>query len=199
MNESKLTLKSLFMDGEGGSVEEQTSMVEVRQNFAEELPKVGWSDVADSIDEKVDEVLSIPVDDVLAASWAKYQRVREYADPALHPPDETVQLPLADHTVESTHSPAVEVLIRDTAVASLAFNIQLKIRIKGCLLEIRGGRIMKVRSGTCRVGGTLECVVNTKFQSHPLYEKSVESKEYAIVGQLDLGEGVVIPPPAKPG
>lgn len=201
MAESNLTLKKLFMDGPGDeeSVERSSSMVEVRESFSEELPKVGWSEVSKGIDTKVDEVLAIPVDDVLAASWAQYERLRQYADPEQHPPEETVQVPMVDHTVESTHSPAVEVLIHDTEVASLTFNIQLQLRVKGCLLEISGGRIMKVRSGTCQVSGNLECVVNTRFKSHPLYKKSVDSREYAIVGNLDLGDGVALPPPKAAG
>lgn len=200
MDESNLTLKSLFMDGgRRESVERSNAMVEVRQNFSEELPKVGWSEISSGIDDKVDEVLAIPIDEVLLASWARYQRLREYADPERYPPEETIQVPMVDHTVESTHSPAVTVLIRGNEVANLTFNIQLQLRVKGCLLEIRGGRIMKILSGTCQVSGNLEGVVNTKFRSHLLYERSVDSKEYQIVGNLDLGEGVVLPPPDAAG
>ncbi len=199
MSDSKLTLKSLFMSDDGrdrDSVEGSPSMLEVRRSFSEELPKIGWSEVAQGIDDKVNDVLEIPVDDVLVASWAQYERIRGYADPQRHPPEETIHVPMVDHTIESTHSPSVEVLIQGTEIASLNFNIQLRLRVKGCTLEIRGGRIMKILSGTCQVGGSLHCVVNTKFKSHPLYEKSVDSRDHDIGGELELGQGVVIPPVA---
>ena len=190
MSDADLTFESLFLGHGPNSVAGETALAEVRKRFQKELPKVAWNRVAGEIDARAGEALSTKVEDILGAAWAQVERLREYSDPELHPPEETVEAPLVDHTVESSHAPEVAVLIDDSEVATLNFTIQLELRIEGCVLEVRDGRIRKVQSGICRIAGSLACVVNAGFSSHPLYERSVESREYAITGDLDLGEGV---------
>ena len=69
--------------------------------------------------------------------------------------DQPVRLPLREHTIASTHHPAVEVLVNEKLVDTLDFEIKLTLTLKGAVLEARHGRVESLQTGDCLAAGEI--------------------------------------------
>ncbi len=195
----KVTLKTLFfgaedddgaddvLDGEGGNLDA------LEDGIKEQLPKVPFKAIRDELRNKILEVLDVGLEAVLGASWTKYQGIQEYADPEEHPPEETALAPLADHTIESSHSPHVDLVIKDAVLATIQLDIELAITLEGVLLKIQGGRILSLEAGSGQVSGSLTCTLNVKDVEKELMSVEKETPRLELPVAVPLGDGIAIP------
>jgi hypothetical protein len=151
-----------------------------------DAPGLAWQEVADSLGERIEEALQVPLADVLCGAWGKYQELRRLADPASCDPAETVLLPLVDHRIVSKHDPVIEIKLDETVIGRLRFELQLSLRLKGVTLMVRGGRILAIKAGSCAGDASLNCGGATIAERH--------TPEFALPGRVGLGDGIAIPP-----
>lgn len=207
-----LTLKELFFSQQGSTGDvvgenleaDDELLVALESDIKEQLPKLSWKMVQKEMSAKIGEVLNVGLGDVLAAAWGKVQELQEYADPEQHPPDEVVLVPLAPHTIESSHSPHVDLLIKKITIGSLHLDVALKVELEGVVLQIQGGRIREVRAGSGHASGQLQCRVESRVGTKEILSLERETPKLELEHGWKLGEdgisiAVPLPEPVSEG
>ena len=182
MPEAGLTLKELFGGDELGSTLQPSirSAVGRAQSLAG-LNPVDLHPLADEAQRALASALDIRLGDILTSAWSTASKLREAADPARHKPDETVVVPMFEHTVRSTQEPVVEFIYNGRQVFSLSVTIELVLRLAGVVLRVRAGRVREIVSGTCTASATLS-VAGVK-----LAERT--TREIGLPVRVKLGSG----------
>jgi hypothetical protein len=191
MNESKITLDTVLQFRPSEPSPGGWARIEAGSHAAElgvvlDAAKVpgGWGGLRSRILEEGGKLLDVSLVDVFRWAWNKNRELSRYRDKAKYPPHETVTVPLAEHTVKSTHKPHVEIRLDGVKKGQVDFEAVVEIAVKGMALEIRDGRIRKIRTGACTAKGTFSC------EGLTLVER--ESKPLPLPGTIDLGEGLEI-------
>jgi hypothetical protein len=130
------------------------------------------------------DMLDIRLTDVIAGAWCKYASLLQYADPQQYPADESVLVPLAEHDIDSKHSPAIEIFVNNTPVLHLTFSVDFVLSLKGAILRIQDARIREIRTGEVKARGAITF--------GPIVIAERESGAFALPGSMDLGEGIAI-------
>jgi len=117
-------------------------------------------------------------------AWVKHGFLQKYVDKREYPPEETVVVYLAEHTIESKHHPYIEVLVNDKQVGKIGFEIIVALEIKGVGLSIQDGKIKEIQSGDCKGTGIIKCgnLVILKRDSVPI----------SLPGSINLDRGMPI-------
>jgi hypothetical protein len=152
-----------------------------------DLRRLDWGDLAIEIAQKLEQMFDIRLTDVLTAAWRDYEAVAECADPAKHPPDETISLPMVDHSIERSLRPCLEVVIGARPPIRIAFEIACGLELKGVVLKIQDAAIRAIRIGSCRIKGSVKC------EGATLIERA--TKELDLPGRIVLPHGIPIAPP----
>lgn len=185
-----LTVNQLFAAEQGTADKKlvnaatQENVATLKERLAQEV-KVLWPVVCRVLLNKLMESLDEKVSDVMVAAWAKYQDILQYKDEQQYPPDETYLVLLVKHTIESVYNPYLEININNQPVGKINFEIEAFLTVEGIHLEIKGGKIMKIHTGSCQAGGSIKC------EGITIIEK--KTKSFTLPGTIRLGEGVNIP------
>jgi len=188
------TRNSLFFSRGGALDKDHAALAGLQSEIKKQMPKVSYKAVQKEMNAKIGEVLDTGIDDVLAAAWKKYKGFQEYADQELHPPGETVLVPLAAHTIQSAHSPHIDLMIRKVTLGSVHLDVELALQLEGVLLKVQDGKILDVRAGSCQAFGSLKCSVHTKAGEKELLSLEKETPKFQLAGAVSLGSGITIPP-----
>ena len=122
------------------------------------LTKLSWAGrraVGNQVATIAHGLLDLDLADLLVAGWCKFVDLTAAARRTLDAPGSSEVVELATHSVTSTNSPNVEVLVNNTRVATVRFELSIKFTVKGLVATIRGGRLVSFYSGECEVTGTL--------------------------------------------
>ena len=191
MNESKPTLDTILQFRASEPSPAGWARIESGSHAAElgiafDAAKVpgGWAGLRGRILEEGGKLLDVSLLDVFRWAWNKNRELSRYRDRAKYPSHETFTVPLAEHTIKSTHKPHVEIRIDGAKKGQVDFEAVVEIAVKGMTLEIRDGRIRKIRTGACTAKGSFSC------EGLRLVER--ESKPLPLPGTIDLGEGMEI-------
>lgn len=141
--------------------------------------------IVDEAAQALSEALDISLGELLAKAWVDSRRILEAANPDLHAPDETVLVPLVEHSIHSQHKPTLEFTINGEAVCSIEFVVDLSLELQEVVLHIRGGRIRKLVGGSCHAQAALLC------EGVELVRR--ETRDLSLPMSVDLGEGVSVP------
>jgi hypothetical protein len=155
------------------------------EKFLTKEVKILWPIACNFILKKLMEVLNVKVPDVLVTAWSKYKDIAQYTNKKRYPPSETYMVPLATHTVESIYEPSIEVLFNNQLIGEIKFEITVFLVVEGIILEIKGGKIMKLHTGSFYGGGSIKC------EGKLIFEK--QTNPFTLPGVIDLGEGISIP------
>jgi hypothetical protein len=185
--------KALSCEGEG-----EGSLAEVRQQLASQLPNLDWADASKAIDDKVDSVLSFPINGMLVGAWAKYKALHKYCDAEIYPPGKTVLLSLLKHQIEAAFAPSVVIQVAGIDIAGLLLPIGLSLEVEGIVLEIESGKIMALKAGSLQGFGTVEFRLNMlrpKLLTKQLFEP-IERKtaKVDLRAAIPFGAGIPIRP-----
>jgi len=191
MSNSQITLSQFFSFKGKKLSQDQLSAIEsgeelssLKERISEKAKEIKWPVVFGEIMKKLEDLLNVNIPDIMVAAWSKYRTIREYLDSEKYPPDETLLVPLAGHTIRSEHHPYVEILINDEPVGKINFNINLALVLEGITLKIKGGKIREILTGSCKGKGTIKC------ENFIILEKETES--FSLPGSINLGEGIAI-------
>ncbi len=146
--------------------------------------------MAPQIRQKIVESLDFGMaEHILGPAWKKLEVLQQYRNPDEFPPEETVLVPIAEHTVTSAHSPHVEIRLKQVQVGRLDLSVELVLELKGVLLEVQGGVIRRVQAGSCQGRGRLAC----RFRDKEVWKVERSSGKIDFAGGLPLGNGIPIP------
>lgn len=141
--------------------------------------------------ELLEEMLEIPLPEVLVEAWRRYEPFLEFADPDRHPPGVVHQVPLASHVVESTWHPAVEIVVNGVTTARIEFEAHLELSLEGAVVSVRDGRFRSVATGECAIEGQV------RLGDLVLAERGPEA--LTLPGELVLGAGGIPIVPGREG
>jgi hypothetical protein len=129
--------------------------------------------------------LDIEIKDILVWAWRKRGEIIQYRDKEKYPPGETHIVPLLEHTVVSKHSPTIQPVIDNVELPTkIKFDIVLKLKMKGSMLNIRDGKIMEILVGSCTGSGSIQ------YAGIAILEK--KTAPYTLPAIINLGEGITI-------
>jgi hypothetical protein len=148
--------------------------------------RIDWSTLAADIAQKIETMFDIRLIDVLTAAWTDYAALADCADPARHPADQTIWLPMVEHSIETILRPCLDVVIEPRPAIRISFEIACELDIKGLVLKIRDARIRVLRIGSCRAKATVKC------EGIVLIER--ETRALEIPGEIFLRPAVPIKP-----
>lgn len=187
MADHHVTLKDLFSVPSHDSPDGAPGVTVLSSALASQVkgPKIEATLMRDALASGLDSVLSVEVSDIVAGAWLKTQMLRDYRDKSLAHPAETMTVALATHTIESKHSPSIDVLVNNKKIESLSIEIHVKMVIESLSLTIQNGRVKALRPGTGTLDGRISCKDITLVEH--------KAKPLAWPGAWSFGEGLVIP------
>ncbi len=198
MAETPMTLQRFFFGRQGplgfGGRQRLASgkqFPELQEALREQLGKVKWKVVARELVRRLGELLDVRVaDTVMAPAWQRWKELQKYRDPEQCPPGESAIVPLAEHSIESTHSPHIDLLVRDVEIGRLDVQLALALQLEGVVLRIHDGRIWQIEAGGASGSGKLSC----SFRDRQIYAIERASKRFRLAGGLGFEDGLEIPP-----
>jgi hypothetical protein len=163
MSATPLTLKAFFVDGALPPPGE-TTLAEL----ADKTPG-GTEALKAAVSEAMEEIFGAPLADMLQTSWGKVEGLSKALATSRKDPKTVVPFPLLDHTVNTVHTPTIEVHFGRKRLAELPLEIELNLVLKGVALDLQDGRIAGIRSGECSGQGV--CT----FAGHTLIERKTSA------------------------
>ena len=149
------------------------------------IPELTWQGVADEVGDAYRNLFQIDVLDIFCSAWAKLKELQEFLDKEKHPPGEVSLVPLAEHTISSTHQPHIDILLGEKRLFEIPFEVLLKFKLKSFVLKIQDGCIHEVKSGAFAGVGVIKC------SGQKLIEK--KSGNLKLPGSVNLRKCFQIP------
>lgn len=191
MNNSEITLNKIFSFNEKdlpqrilSEIESNEKLSLLKESVSKEVKEIKWATTFNEIIKKIKDLLNISIPDIMVKAWNKYGFLQEYLDKEKYPSDETILVPLSEHTIKSEHHPFVEILINDKSIGKIEFNINIVLTIKGIILKIQNGKIKELITGSCEGKG------NVKYENLIILERDIES--ISLPNSIDFGKGISI-------
>ena len=128
--------------------------------------------------------LDVAIDDILGQAWSGWTELREYADPEKTPPEDVHVVSVSNHTIESVHEPAVDVVVNGITVHSFPFHVAAQLDVEGVNLVVQGGMIQEIQMGSLKLGGSV------KLRDRTLLQKDLA--QVTIPGVIQLAKPIPI-------
>ena len=167
-------------------VEATRCIRELKEKLGPETPGTIWNAVEGQVGEAVANALAIPLTSIFAGAWNRYKPLWEYCDPKRHPPEESNQVPLAPHTIDSKHRPFIEIVLGEKPIGSLEFDVEVSFKLEAAMLTIQDGKFKELATGEAGVQASLSCEGATLIKR--------ELGDYELPGKISFGEGIPIRP-----
>jgi hypothetical protein len=161
----------------------------LRKHLATQPGPIGWS----LVQSKMAEVLSATLYDsmlsIWARAWAKYQRLMEDVERSRKSPDAVILSPLAEHSIDSTLHPYLEIFWGPKKIQKISFDVTLTTRFKGLILGLKKAQIMSLQLAECEWSGSIRVKDVTLFRR--------ELRKLALPGRIELSRGISLKRPAN--
>lgn len=153
----ELTLSQMFglsadfkLDSTAGS--DAPNIVKLRKKAP---PATSWNSVQAEVANSLTETLHSTLLETLAQGWSHYEALMDDARESRKSPHTPILSTLAEHAIDSTLHPYVEVFIGPTSIQKIPFEVTLTTTIKGLQLGLQNGKIVSVEMGQCEWKGTI--------------------------------------------
>lgn len=120
--------------------------------LAEPVP---WSRLQSEVAGQVSAALSTGLLDAWATAWKKYQDVQADVEESRKSPEATVLSRLAEHSIDSTLHPSVEVFLGPAKLEKITFDVTLTTEIRGLILGLKDGRLISIQVAQCEWTGSI--------------------------------------------
>ncbi len=127
---------------------------------------ISWSVVQSQVASVISGTLGAPVLDGWSSAWKKYKDVKEAAEQSRKSPQAVVLSPLAQHSIESTLRPYVDVFLGSKKVQRIDFKVTLTTQIEGLLLGLKNGCIVSIQLAKCEWEGSIAAKDITLMKRH---------------------------------
>jgi len=145
----------------------------LQETLTRMLPKSAVAALSKTIAGRMQELLDVEISDVLGSAWSKSKEIREAIKATKLNSNETVLIPLMEHTIESEHRPYVDIRQGQITLARVTFQVSLEVLLKGAELKIEKGRIQEIITGEAKTVGKL------RLGGATLLERKIESLHVA--------------------
>jgi len=145
------TVRDLFVSSGSGAIGAGLRLPAAPERLSQLVTGFEWQ----GLGERVFDLLDLNVVDILLAGWKTHQEVRDQLRATAQDPSRTVVVSLARHTLDSTHTPSIELRAHGRTILDLSFPIELAFEIEAAELTLRGGAVREARPGTVTVRGTV--------------------------------------------
>lgn len=139
-----------------------------------------------SLGERALDVLDLNVVDLLVNGWRRHAEVRKQLQTTAEDPSRTALVHLAEHTVESSHAPSVEVRAQGQVLVTLTLAVEIAFEVEAVALTIRGGEIREVRPGRITARGSL------KLENSVILERELATIH--LPGRVEIAGASEAPP-----
>ncbi len=137
------------------------------------LPAFALRMAGDKAAGAVKSALDCDLFETLAQAWRKAGELREYKDPAKHPPGERSSVFLGEHKLSAKLHPVLDLKVAALGQARLRFTVELKAKFRCADLTIQDGRIVEIGAGDCQATAQL------KYRDTNLH-KELKSKQVTM-------------------
>lgn len=187
MNITEATLSKLLKLNDASETDRvQSDLAKQKDRILAEVA-VPWEPLREKLVEQIVKMLDLKLLDFCLAVWRKEQELRPFADPKQHPPDEVNHVNLLEHEIVSEHHPTLDISLGGKRIKKLECDLNFTLSIRGCILTIKGGKIIEVAPGECA------CEAKLNFKDIPLL--AAKTKDESLGKSVPLAEPVTIPPP----
>jgi hypothetical protein len=160
------------------------AVLALKTNPVTATAEVDWSQLAGDMEKQAEEMLDVSLAKAVVEAWRDLREVRACADPAKHPPDETIFLPLLDHRVEVSLKPYLDVRVGEWPATRIHFEVEFALDLQGVVATIRQAKVRSLEAGRCRVESEIKCEGRTVLDR--------KSKYFDAPGKYVFPEGVPI-------
>ena len=136
--------------------------------------------------ERLRAVLDFDAFDMVAKAWAIARVLREFTDPARHPPDRIEVAEFGEHTLTANAHPVLQVSVAGANLEPMRLNLEITATFEAVALSIQGGEIIAAAPGP----GTASALL--KYRDTPLH-KPLESREIRLPAKVTFNPGLRIP------
>ena len=162
MSDDSATLGRFFdgppMTGEQrGAVESTGGIASLRARVARRVPEAAWPAVFAEVVKAANEFLDGGIPSIIESAWTTAHALPGITDAAKHAPHELVVVPLVTHSINSIQQPYVDVLVANTPLGRVSFEINIALTLAGAILTLRDGKIVELRVGSCQGSGSMSC------------------------------------------
>jgi hypothetical protein len=148
-----LTARSILLEWGGVDLGRGLQDGEALKEATDVLSGVGASLCAGAsaqLAELASEFLDVDVAKVMLESWRKYRALQDAAA-STRDTREIQRVSLATHTINLVQHPRVDVVLGDRTIATVRFELEIVISADGLVAVVRGGKLVALTGGTCRV------------------------------------------------
>lgn len=183
------TLSWFFFDDDSLSKEQEERLLAdpkvatVEKALSALAIATGKMPFAQDLGKSIQLALGKPLTDGLVGACKTWSELREFTDPAKHPPDEQNTYSIAEHTVKSTYQSRLEVRLNELTW-SIGVEAEIALDLASGNLLIKAGRIWELRPGTVTGSGALR-VEDTELAS-------LKTKPITFPGVIKFEQGVAI-------
>ncbi len=154
----------------------------VEQKISAAPEPIPWSRVQSEIAGQISAVLNSGVLDTWACAWKKYQTLKADVEESRKSPGALVLSSLAEHSIESTLHPYVDIFLGTAKIERITFDVSVTTHIKGLILGLTNGCLVSLQLGECNWTGSIA------FRGISLIERQLTALD--IPGQIKLKRGI---------
>jgi hypothetical protein len=121
---------------------------------AHPLP-IAWSHAQSEIAGMFTAALNTTVLDMWAHGWEKYRELMDDVERSRKSPGAVVITRLAEHSIESTLHPYLEIFLGPQKIQKIQFDVTLTTKIDGLELSLKKGQITAIQVGEVEWAGTI--------------------------------------------
>jgi hypothetical protein len=155
MSESSVSVSQL-LDVKAKDVKD-TLAGHIKEHAAQAgLPATALGFVAEEAAQAVANQLRLDVFELVFKAWAAVEELREYADPAKHPPSETSVVRWGKCNIKAPQAVDVKLSVAGITLPVLRLTIDLAAEFHSLALTIQGGAIRKLTPGPASASAALK-------------------------------------------
>jgi hypothetical protein len=155
-----LTIRDLFALSADGPPEvaaglESKDFEELNKKISSLSEPIPWSRVQSEVAGVFPAAMNTGLLDAWAYAWKKYQNLKDDVEESRKSPDAIVLSRLAEHSIDSTLHPYVEVFLGSKRLQKITFDVTLTTQIEGLVLGVKNGCIVSLQLAKCEWTGSI--------------------------------------------
>lgn len=121
------------------------------------LTPVGLDILGSRIGALVGDMLNVDLGGMLGGALTRNAELAAAMRATAEQPGSEAVVTLADQTLQSSYSPAVDIVIDEVPLVSITFDVALATLIEGAMVIVRDGRMVAVQAARAHLAASLSC------------------------------------------
>lgn len=159
---------------------------DIQQQISSLPQPIPWSRVQAEAASMIPAMLDTRLLHAWAHAWEKYQGLKDDVEQSRNSPEEVVLSPLAEHSIDSTLHPYIEIFLGPKKIGKITFDVTLTTQLRGLVLGLKNGEIVSLQLAQCEWTGTIGT------QGVILMQR--ELKKLDLPGRITLKRGISLGP-----